>query len=382
MEQTTVAVNTAKVAGRPRRRGFWPVLLLLSLPVALFAALHLLNPQAGETALAPGRPAPDFALAAQNGATHRLADYRGRAVFLAFVPDLTSAATRAEVRSLKATASSFDEAGAKVFLVSPDDAQKARALHETEKLPFPVLSDTGNALAKRFGVSGRRATYVVEPSGALKFYLPRVNVAEHGRQLLDLSNCCLDERVAAMAAGVGKKVGDFSLPRADRPGAPMTTIYGDKTQKATVVVFTSARCPCANDYSDRLRDMAQAFGSRGVRFVSVYANQDETLADISAHAKTSRLPFVALKDDRAQAADHFKAHVTPEAFVLDRTGVLRYHGRIDSSRDAAQATSHELRDTLAALTDGKGGSVPAETHAFGCAILRQAPGDAKTASGG
>lgn len=371
MSQNLQPVSVPAAKSRARSPLFAGVAVTLAVPLLLLGLLRLLDPDARGEGLPPGRPAPGFALIAQNGATHRLADYRGRAVFLAFAPRLSDAATRAEARSLKATAGSFDAAGAKVFLIAPDRQEKARVLHEAEKLPFPILTDTGGALAERFGVTGRRVTYVVEPSGGLKFRISRVDVNEHGRQLLNVSNCCLDERVAAMAAGVGKKIGDFSLPRADKPSAPMTTIFGDKTQKATVVVFTSARCPCANDYNDRLRDLAAAFGSRGVRFVGVYSNQDETLTDIAAHARDARLPFPALKDERAQAADHFKAHVTPEVFVLDKNAVLRYHGRFDDSRDPAAAKTHDLRDAVSSVLSGK--PAPAETHAFGCAILRQNP---------
>lgn len=379
MAQNLQSVSAPAAKSRARSPLFAGVAVALAVPLLLLGLLRLLDPDVSGGGLLPGRPAPDFALPAQNGATHRLADYRGRAVFLVFAPGLSDADTLAEARSLKATGADFDAAGAKVFLIAPDAAQKARAFHDAEKLPFPVLTDVNNALAKRFGVVGRRVTYVVEPSGGLKFRISQVDVNEHGRQLLNVSNCCLDERVAAMAAGVGKKIGDFSLPRADKPGAPMTTVLGDKTQKATVVLFTSARCPCANAYNDRVRDLAAAFLPRGVRFVGVYANQDESLTDIAAHAR--RFSFPALKDDRAQAADHFKAHVTPEVFVLDANAVLRYHGRLDDSRDPAAATTHELRDAVSAVLSGK--AAPAETHAFGCAILRQSPeAFAKTAFGG
>ncbi len=381
MAQNLQPASYPAAKSRARSPLFAGVAVALAVPLLLLGLLRLLDPDVSGGGLLPGRPAPDFALSAENGATHRLADYRGRAVFLAFAPRLSDAATLAEARSLKATAASFDEAGAKVFLITPDGADRARAFHETEKLPFPVLTDAKGALAKRFGVTGRRVTYVVEPSGGIKFRISRVDVAAHGRQLLNVSNCCLDERVAAMSAGVGKKIGDFSLPRADKPGAPMTTVLGGKTQTATVVLFTSARCPCANAYTDRVRDLAAAFLPRGVRFVGVYSNQDESLADIAAHARDARLGFPALKDDRAQAADHFKAHVTPEVFVLDKNAVLRYHGRFDDSRDPAQTTTHELRDAVSAVLSGK--PAPAETHAFGCAILRQSPAAlAQTASGG
>ncbi len=55
---------------------------------SLLAGLGLLvSCGAGRAAdLKPGDPAPDFALAGSDGKTHRLADYKGRAVVLAWFP--------------------------------------------------------------------------------------------------------------------------------------------------------------------------------------------------------------------------------------------------------------------------------------------------------
>jgi hypothetical protein len=59
--------------------------------------------------------------------------------------------------------------------------------------------------------------------------------------------------------------------------------------------------------------------------------------------------------------------------VIDRTGKIRYRGRIDNfyaalGQTRRQVTEHDLRDALDAIVDGK--SVrKSETEALGCFIV-------------
>ena len=244
-----------------------------------------------------------------------LADYKGRAVFLAFVPDWSSADTGKEVKSLAKTENDFDMAGAKVMVVSADTGSAAQQLHDDRKLPFPLLLDRGGALARRFGVApGMRRTYVISPIGKVKYRVDSsvIDVDHHGQQLLDVSKCCVDEIAAARADGIGKPIGDYSLPRAEVTDHTMTTLYGDGAQRATVALFISAKCPCSNTYNDRISALAKAYSTRGVRFVGVYANADETMDEIAAHAKSKGFDFPILKDENGLGATQFGAGVTPK----------------------------------------------------------------------
>jgi len=60
---------------------------------------------------------------------------------------------------------------------------------------------------------------------------------------------------------------------------------------------------------------------------------------------------------------------TPEAYVLDASSKLVYHGRIDNSQKLDRVTSNDLRDALDALLAGK--PIQKTTAvAFGCTIKR------------
>jgi hypothetical protein len=61
--------------------------------------------------------------------------------------------------------------------------------------------------------------------------------------------------------------------------------------------------------------------------------------------------------------------VTPETYVIDSSGTLRYHGSIDNSQNESRVTSLRLREALDAVLAGKQ-PPQTETKAFGCSIKR------------
>ena len=104
-------------------------------------------------------------------------------------------------------------------------------------------------------------------------------------------------------------------------------------------------------------------------FVFINANSTEPAAEVAEHAKAHGFPFAVYKDNGA-AADLFGAQVTPETFVMDKDGVMRYHGYVDDSANEARAHNQGLRLALDAVLAGK--AVPmAQTKAFGCTIKRR-----------
>jgi peroxiredoxin len=111
------------------------------------------------------------------------------------------------------------------------------------------------------------------------------------------------------------------------------------------------------------------YASKGVAFVGINANKQETVEEIKEHAKEHGFSFPVLKDNSNIVADKLAASVTPEIFVLNRKLEVLYHGRIDDSRRASDVKSEDLRNALNELLAGKPVAV-AETKAFGCTIKR------------
>ena len=163
-----------------------------------------------------------------------------------------------------------------------------------------------------------------------------------------------------------KKVENFTLE--DYNGTKHTlTDY--KSAKAIVLMFIATQCPVSNAYNERMVQLYKDYASKGVSFVGINANKQESVNEIKEHAKEHGFSFPVLKDNNNLIADKLAASVTPEIFVLNKKLEVLYHGRIDDSRRASDVKSEDLRAALDELLAGKSVEVT-ETKAFGCSIKR------------
>ena len=172
--------------------------------------------------------------------------------------------------------------------------------------------------------------------------------------------------VPAAQVTVGSKVAD--LPFTTLDGKP-ASLYHFAGQRGTLLIFVATRCPVSNDYNQRMAELARDYTARGFAVIGVNANRNEPPEEVAQHAAEKGLVFTILKDLDDRVADLFGASVTPEAFLFDTSWTLRYHGRIDDSRNPANITTRDLRAALDAVAEGKPAPV-AETKAFGCTIKR------------
>lgn len=96
-----------------------------------------------------------------------------------------------------------------------------------------------------------------------------------------------------------------------------------------VVAFLGVDCPLVRMYVPRLSGLARTFADRGVAFLGVGSNEQDSAQSLGQFADEFDLPFPLLKDHANQVANLFGAQRTPQVFVLDRDRVVRYAGRID-----------------------------------------------------
>ena len=172
--------------------------------------------------------------------------------------------------------------------------------------------------------------------------------------------------IGAAAVTLGAVVPDFTLPDADGRAHTLASLKG---KAGTVILFVATKCPVSNAYNERMAKLAEDYRARGVSVVGINSNSTEPAAEVKAHAAAKGLSFTILKDAGNQVADRFNAQVTPEAYLLDASGKLVYHGRIDNSRSGDSITSTELRDAVEAVLAGKPVE-KTEVKAFGCSIKR------------
>ncbi len=122
-----------------------------------------------------GDHVPELTLAAHDGRTISLADFKGRqAVVLFFYPaDNTAICTR-EACSFRDAHQEFIEAGAFVIGVSGDSESTHRSFAETQRLPYLLVADVDGSLRRAFGVPKTfgllpgRVTYVIDRDGVVR----------------------------------------------------------------------------------------------------------------------------------------------------------------------------------------------------------------------
>jgi len=144
------------------------------------------------------------------------------------------------------------------------------------------------------------------------------------------------------------------------------------TRGVLALVFYSSECPISNAYSPTLNRMTGGPDADRVRLVGVCVDPDLSDADVAAHAKDFGLRFPVVRDREGSLTAKLGAKVTPEAFVVDDAGRVRYHGRIDdqfAGRQKANANpvAHEFADAVAAVLAGREVAVKA-VEAVGCPI--------------
>jgi peroxiredoxin len=164
---------------------------------------------------------------------------------------------------------------------------------------------------------------------------------------------------------LGSQVSDFQVRDLDGQPVAFSALKGP----LTVVTFIATQCPVSNSYNQRMIDLYKDYASKNVKFIFINANRSEPASEVRDHAKRVGFPFAVYKDPGNVLADRFDAQVTPESFVIDSSGTIRYHGSIDDSMEESHVRVRRLRAALDAVLAGK--PVPsAETKAFGCTIKR------------
>ena len=141
--------------------------------------------------------------------------------------------------------------------------------------------------------------------------------------------------------------------------------------KANVVIFITNDCPIANSYAPEIKSIIGEYSPRGAGFFLVHVDPDVGLEKAKTHAADFGYENTILRDPRHVLVSELEADVTPEAFVIGKSGIL-YRGRIDDlyadlGKKRRQARTRDLRDALDAVLSGRAVKNPATT-AVGCYI--------------
>ncbi len=143
-----------------------------------------------------GKPAPDFELTSDTGETVRLSSLRGKQVVLYFYPKDDTPGCTTQACGIRDAWSEFEETGAVVLGVSPDDEESHVQFKQKFGLPFTLLADVGHRVADDYGVWGelnvngntfpgvKRSTFVIDENGNVARVMRDVNPNLHTADVL------------------------------------------------------------------------------------------------------------------------------------------------------------------------------------------------------
>lgn len=174
--------------------------------------------------------------------------------------------------------------------------------------------------------------------------------------------CPLAAERAAAPPRIGSPVPDFEADTIQGSAVSLRAAVAEN--KVVVVLFLSTVCPYANYFAAHMRELAEAYGPRGVLFIGVNSNNWESREEIVEHARERGFTFPIIKDAGHRVADRMGAVRTPEAFLVDSAGRLRYRGWVKSKQE-----SPDLQRAIDAVLSGRPVRRPV-TKAFGCAVDR------------
>ena len=177
-------------------------------------------------------------------------------------------------------------------------------------------------------------------------------------------------RTDSPAVDFGQGVADFTLK--DLQGRAVS-LAEFKDKKAVAVIFIGTQCPINNLFMPRLAELHRAYAPKGVQFLAVNSNQQDTPERVAEHAKHYEIPFPVLKDEGNRVADRLGAQRTPEAVLLDGERRICYRGRIDDQYGVGykrpKPTQRDLAQALDEVLAGKPVS-RRSTPVAGCLIGR------------
>lgn len=143
-----------------------------------------------------GDKAPGFKLQNQDDETVSLGDYAGKTVVLYFYPKADTPGCTTQACGIRDRSSEYDEAGAVVIGVSPDQSGKLRKFADKHGLAFTLIGDPDHSVSEAYGVwveksmygkkymGVQRATFIIDGEGKVAHVIPKASPKSHDDEVL------------------------------------------------------------------------------------------------------------------------------------------------------------------------------------------------------
>ncbi len=144
-----------------------------------------------------GSLAPQFSLPDENEKLHKLSDYLGKIVVLFFYPEDDTPGCIKEVCNFRDDFSQYENSGAILLGISPDDSQSHKKFQKKYNLPFTLLADEGHKICEEYGVWGPkklfghkyegliRSTFLIDQEGKVAEIFQVTRIGIHSEKVLE-----------------------------------------------------------------------------------------------------------------------------------------------------------------------------------------------------
>ncbi len=188
---------------------------------------------------------------------------------------------------------------------------------------------------------------------------------------------------AAFAAGFGARPAVEPVAVGDRaPAFSLTDTNGDRHSlsdfdgKIVVLEWFNPDCPFVKKFHADSKVMkethAQFMNDEQIVFVAINSGapgkQGAGVERNKLAIEEFKMDYPVLLDESGEVGKAYGAKRTPEIFVIDGEGVVRYHGPIDSKRSASEIGTNYLEMAVKQIKNGETDIVRPEIEVYGCAV--------------
>lgn len=162
---------------------------------------------------------------------------------------------------------------------------------------------------------------------------------------------------------IGEQAPDFTLPDLHGVERNLSAYRG----RPVVLIFWSSECPWSRRADEGILQMMAEWGE-DVVVLPLASNANEELDTLRAAARQRGMDQLLVDGDQ-KVARLYGAEYTPQLFVLDAEGVLRYQGAYDDvTFRQKEPTRNYLQEAVGAILKGEQPD-PAEVPAYGCTLV-------------
>ena len=173
---------------------------------------------------------------------------------------------------------------------------------------------------------------------------------------------------AAESPRVGSAAPDFSLPDEDGKVHKLSDYRG----KLVVLEWTNPDCPYVKRHyrADTMEKLSREFDSEVV-WLAVNSTKTNSPEETRAWKDEQGFEYATLQDPAGDVGHLYGARTTPNMYVIDSEGQLRYSGAIDDDpRGHSEKPSNHVSGAIHAVLQGSAPD-PSETPPYGCSVKYQ-----------